>query len=86
MKDKLNKSTKMTILGASVVIYAIFLGLISSGFWLVTLLISLSKGAILKALLSAIVLILSAIPAIGTYIFCEYKLKEEMSKRGDSDE
>lgn len=86
MKNKLNESMKMTILGASVVIYSVILGLISSGYWLVTLLISLSKGVIVKALLSVIVMILSAIPAIGMYIFCEYKLKEERSKRGDSDE
>ena len=86
MKNKLDKSKKMYLLGASVVIYAIFLGLISSGYWLVTLLISLFKGTILRALLSAIVIILSAIPAIGMYIFCEYKLKEENSKGSDSGE
>lgn len=86
MKNKLDKSTKMAIIGASCVIYAIFLGLISSGYWLVTLLISLSQGAILRALLSVIVLILSVIPAIGLYIFCEYQFKKESSKKGDSDE
>lgn len=74
---KLNKNEKAALVVTGVIIYTLFISVISTGYWVITFILGLLEGDFYRAFLSVLILVVAASPAVILLNFTKTKLAQD---------